>query len=96
MAPDHHRRQTLPGTDFVLGNSLFDRAVFAIGIDGKVTRQLIVEILATVGSDARKITIQELGVLLPEVDRRLRLLLPPAAAGRSIARLRKLVLEWEE
>jgi hypothetical protein len=96
MASDLHRRQTLPGTEDVLGNGLFHRAAYAIGMDGAISRQLIVDILSAVGSGAHKLTIHELGAVLPEVDRRLRLLLPPDAANRSIARLRKLVLDWEE
>jgi hypothetical protein len=83
-------------TSYVGGNTLFDRAVFAIGLDGALTRQLLSGVIASVGSSPKDVTPDELGALLPEIESRLRLLAPADQARKSVARLRDMLLRWAD
>src|SRR5258708_3755813 len=83
-------------SSYVGGNTLFDRAVFAIGLDGALTRQLLSVVIAQVGSSPKDVTPDELGALLPEIESRLRLLAPADQARKATARLREMLLKWAE
>ena len=89
-------KETLAVTSYVTGNTLFDRAVFAIGLDGALTRQLLASAISSVGSSPKEVTPDELGALLPEIESRLRLLVPGEQAQKSTARLRDMLLKWVE
>ena len=89
-------KKTIAVTSYVGGNTLFDRAVFAVGLDGALTRQLLAGVIATVGSTPKNVTPDELGALLPEIESRLRLLAPADQAKKSTARLRDMLLKWAE
>jgi hypothetical protein len=79
--------------DAVEGNVLFEKAVAAIGLDGSTTRWLCVSVLNTIGSRPQSLTPEELGNLLPEVDRRLRKLVPEAQADAAMKRLYCVLFE---
>lgn len=94
MAPKD-REATQPFLLHSGGNELFHRAIFAIGMNGIAASTMLAETLETVGSSPSSVTIDELGALMGEIERRLRLLLPPEQAGRAIAGLRNMVMRWE-
>jgi len=73
--------------DLVHGNALFENAVAAIGLDETTTRSLFASVLKTIGTKPLHLTPDELGNLLPEIDRRLRKLLPDAQADVAMKRL---------
>jgi hypothetical protein len=77
----------------VSGNPLFERAVTAIGLDGNTTRWLLVSVLSTVGCAPDALTPDELGHLLPEVDRRLRLLIKEPEADAAMKRLYNVMFD---
>ncbi len=79
--------------DAVKGNALFEKAVAAIGLDDATTRWLCVSVLNTIGTKPQELTPDELGNLLPEVDRRLRKLLPDAQADVAMKRLYRVLFE---
>jgi hypothetical protein len=83
---------TVP-TSSTTGNLLFERAVAAIGLDTNTTRWLFVSVLNTIGAHAEKLTPDELGLLLPEIDRRLRKLVPDDQADGAMKRLYRLMFE---
>jgi hypothetical protein len=78
------------------GNELFEKAVAAIALDELTTRWLLVSVLRTIGARPQTLTPDELGVLLPEVDRRLRQLTQPEQADRGMACLRRALMGWQE
>ena len=70
--------------DEAKGNALFEKAVAAIGLDEGTTRWLLASVLNTVGSTPARLTPDELGVLLPEIDRRLRKLVRDAQVNQAL------------
>ena len=79
--------------DAVKGNALFEKAVAAIGLEDATTRWLCVSVLNTIGTTPQKLTPEELGNLLPEVDRRLRKLVQEAQADAAMKRLYRVLFE---
>jgi hypothetical protein len=75
------------------GNELFERAVAAIGLDEGTTRWLLVAVLSTIGVSPETLTPDELGLLLPEMDRRLRLLLKEPQADAAMKRLYNVLFD---
>ena len=84
--------RTVP-IDAVKGNPLFEKAVTAIGLEETTTRWLCVSVLNTIGTTPQKLTPDELGNLLPEVDRRLRKLVQEAQADAAMKRLYRVLFE---
>jgi hypothetical protein len=78
------------------GNTLFEKAIAAMGLDEGTTRWLAMSALNTIGATPSKLTPEELGNLLPEFDRRLRKLLPDAQADTAIKRLYRVLFEQAE
>jgi hypothetical protein len=83
---------TVP-VDAVKGNALFEKAVAAIGLDDTTTRWMCVSVLKTIGTRPEDLTPEELGNLLPEVDRRLRKLVQEAQADAAMKRLYRVLFE---
>jgi hypothetical protein len=75
------------------GNPLFESAVAAIGLDEGTTRWLLVAVLSTIGVSPEALTPDELGLLLPEMDRRLRLLLKEQQADAAMKRLYNVLFD---
>jgi hypothetical protein len=92
---DSKRMPTVP-IDAVKGNALFEKAVVAIGLDDATTRWLFSSVLKTLGTTAVALTPEELGNLLPEVDRRLRKLLQDAQADAAMKRLYRVLFDQAE
>jgi hypothetical protein len=80
----------------VKGNALFEKAVAAIGLDDATMRWLLASVLNTIGSTPARLTPDELGGLLPEVDRRLRNLVQDTQADRALKRLYRVFFEQAE
>ena len=87
--------RTVP-IDAVQGNPLFEKAVTAIGLEDATTRWLCVSVLNTIGATPQKLTADELGNLLPEVDRRLRKLVREPQADAAMKRLYRVLFEQAE
>jgi len=92
---DKQHRDTVP-ISAVIGNALFEKAVAAVGFDEGTTRWLFVSALNTVGARPLLLTPEELGNLLPEVDRRLRKLVPEDQADAALKRLYRVLFELAE
>jgi len=75
----------------MVGNPLFEQAVEAIGLDDGTTRWFFVSVLNMIGASPGTLTPDEVGVALPEVDRRLRQLVLAAQADAAMARLYKVL-----
>jgi hypothetical protein len=69
--------------------------VAALGFDDSLMRRLVADALHRVGSSPTRATPQDLGMLMPELERRLLLLAPHERAAPSLARLRRLLLCWD-
>ncbi|HTM21044.1 MAG TPA: hypothetical protein VL172_11065 [Kofleriaceae bacterium] len=74
------------------GNELFSRAVGALGGANSL---ILRDTLKAMGSGPDRLTADELGVALPEIERRVRMLMQPQAASDCMARLRHVLLTWE-
>jgi hypothetical protein len=88
-------KDTVPNADYIAGNPLFDRAVFAIGLDGVTTRMLLREVCMRFKQTPHTLTSNVLSAALLELDARIRLLVPEEIADRAMWRLRQLVLRFE-
>jgi len=87
---------TAPNPILIHGNDLFLRAVFAMGLHGTASGTILSDTLHAMGSSPRHVTIDDLGIALLEVDRRLRMLVQPEAATKAVAGLRHFILKWAE
>ena len=90
---DRDRRKdmaTVP-TSAVAGNPLFEQAIEAIGLDDGSTRWLFVSVLKTLGITPEGMSHDDLGNLLPEIDRRLRKLVQEEQADAAMKRLYRLL-----
>jgi hypothetical protein len=86
----------MPLAEFITGNDVFDRAAYAIGLDATATRHLLRDTFKVIGVTPHDTTIDQLGGLLPELERRLRLLVPPDVADGAMQRLRSMILKWDD
>ena len=89
-------RPTTPLAAFAGGNALFERAVTAVGLNEAFSRRVLSEVFGSIGSSPMEASADELGLLLPEVERRMLLALPFETAAPAMARLRRMLLAWEE
>jgi hypothetical protein len=94
-AADRNDVVTVPIAD-VKGNALFEKAVAATELDDATMRWLLFSALKTIGSTPAKFTPDELGSLLPEIDRRLRKLMQDAQADLSMKRLFHVLFDQAE
>ena len=78
------------------GNPLFEKTVAALALDEGTIRWMLVSVLNTIGSTPQKLNPDELGTLLPEIDRRLRKLVPDTQADPAIRRVYHLLFEHTE
>jgi hypothetical protein len=78
------------------GNALFEKAVAAVGLDDGTTRWLLVAALNTVGVGSMELSPDDLGNVLPEIDRRLRQLVQDVQADAAMKRLYHLIFELAE
>jgi hypothetical protein len=83
--------QTVPFKKSISGNDLFDRAVEG---EDPTLASVLIDTLSLVGAKPESVTPNQLGEVLPEVERRLRLLMEEDHALNVIARLRQLLLGW--
>jgi hypothetical protein len=93
MGDSDPKRLATRTIDAIKGNALFEKAVKAIALDENTTRWTLVSVLNTIGSAPEKLTPEELGNLLPEVDRRLRKLVPDLQADSAMKRLYRVLFE---
>jgi hypothetical protein len=83
-------RETL-AIGVLTGNPLFDKAVAAIGLD--VGKTLMQSVVKTLGVAPAVLTADDLGHLLPEIDRRLRQLVPDEQVDAALKRLYRVLFE---
>ena len=88
-------RPTLPIQRNFGGNLLFERVVAAIGFDGSLIRQTVRDILAHFGISPLEVEPDDVGMVLPEIERKLLLLVPYESARPGLGRLRRLLLCWD-
>ena len=77
------------------GNALFERAVLALGHDAAAMRWMLVSAVNTIGVTPEAMTPDELGNLLPEIDRRLRQLILGEQADEAMGRLYSCLMSWD-
>lgn len=84
--------ETVPFKKSIAGNELFDRVVH----DTEPSlAPILIDTLKLVGSAPEEMTHEQLGDLLPEIERRLRLVTDPEVVRNTLARTRKILLGWE-
>jgi hypothetical protein len=76
-----------------VGNALFEKAVGAMGLDDAAARWMFVSVLNAIGAAPATMTPDELGNVLPEIDRRVRQLVQGAQADQAMARLFKVLFD---
>jgi hypothetical protein len=90
------RATTTPIAAFASGNPLFETAVRALRLNEAFTRRILGQVFASVGTPPDHASADELGLLLPEIERRMLLALPFETAAPAMARLRRMLLSWED
>jgi hypothetical protein len=88
-------RPTVPVSKIVQGNDLFHRALNALGLHGAATMVMLADTLKAMGSSPDLMTLEELGMMLPELERRLLMLVPHEDCRVSMAKLRHMLITWE-
>jgi|SRR5579859_4301197 len=83
---------TVPFKKSIAGNDLFDRAVEG---EDPTLASVLIDTLQLVGASPEQLTPAQLAELLPEIERRLRLILEHDSARAVLGRLRRLVLGWD-
>lgn len=76
------------------GSLVFESAVVVMGLPEQLSRSLLREVLHTVSISEEKLRIEVLGLVMPQVERRLRIYLSSQETSEIMLRLEKLVLEW--
>jgi hypothetical protein len=94
--PDRQLRPTDAMSLHIAGNSLFDRASFAVGLDAQPTRELLLYALQTIRVSPREVTRDDLLSVMSIIEERLTLIARPEIAIPAIGRLRKLLSELTE
>jgi hypothetical protein len=92
---NNHAKRTLEET-VITGNDVFERVSTCIGMDAMASRKLVADVLKPIGSAPLRCTIEEVGALLPEIERRVRLLVRDEIADHAVRRLRRLLLTWDQ
>lgn len=77
------------------GNLLFERTVAALGFDDSLMRRIVADSLHRVGTSPTRATPQDVGMLMPELERKLALIAGHDRAAPGLARLRRLLLCWD-
>jgi len=95
MGGKNSNRPTEVLTGVVVGNKLFESAIKAVGLDPNMIRHVVAGVLTPIGAKPQTLSPDELGVILPSLEEKLRLLVPPDKAHACIAKLRHLLISWE-
>lgn len=77
------------------GNLLFERAILALGFDSTLMSRVLGEVLLRSGTTPMRAGPEDIGFLLPEVERRMLLIAPHERVAPALARLRRLLISWE-
>ncbi len=77
------------------GNALFEAAVCATGLDDAVARRVMTSVVNTIGTYPDELDPDELGLLLPEIERRLGPLAPAERVSGAMQALQHLLLGWD-
>jgi hypothetical protein len=88
-------RPTVPIVASFGGNLLFERVVSSLGFDDSLMRRMVADALHRVGSTPTRATLQDMGLLMPELERRLLLIAPHDRAVPALRRMRRLLLCWD-
>jgi hypothetical protein len=83
---------TVPFKKSIAGNDFFDRAVEG---EDPTLASILIDTLKLVGATPEHLTPAQLSEVLPEIERRLRMLMDEDRARAVIGRLRRLVLGWD-
>jgi hypothetical protein len=81
---------------YVKGNTFFEKTITVVGLDQAMMRWLLASVLNMIGSTPTSLTPDDLGILLPEIDRRLRKLVQPAQADLAMKRIFRVLVEQAE
>ncbi len=74
---------------------VFDSAVAIMGTPEHRSRSILGAVLSTVSISEENLHIQVLGLLLPQVERQLRVHLSPSEISEIMSGLQKLILGWD-
>jgi hypothetical protein len=77
------------------GNLLFERAVGALGFDMTLMSRILGEVLLRSGTTPMRASPDDVGFVLPEIERRMLLLAPHERVAPGLARLRRLLMSWD-
>ena len=83
-------KPTMPRV-FKVGNGLFERLVHGLGMDAAISRTMLSEALASVGSSPIEATRADVERSLPVIERRLRALLADRLAAQRIRKLHEML-----
>jgi hypothetical protein len=83
-------------TELIEGNRVFRGAAVALGLQGHTARLLLHRVLAGAGIGPERVTPEELGSCLPEIEVLVRKLLPPEMAQERMQRLQKFLISIDD
>ncbi len=77
------------------GNLLFERSIGALGLDPTLMSRVLGEVLLRSGTTPMRVSPDDIGFVLPEIERRMLMLAPLERVKPGMGRLRRLILTWE-
>jgi hypothetical protein len=92
--PEDDARRTTRLRDDFHGSPVFDQAAAALGLNELLARKIVWEAARDALVDPFRLTIADVGNLLPEIERRVRLVVHEDLAAAAMARVRQLVFSW--
>ena len=93
MATDEElsRRMTNPEMPRVAGNLFFVQAAGALGLDPAIAKQVLSDVVLAHGIQPSALTREQLRTVLPEVEKRLHLVVNDELTGAIMTALRRFV-----
>lgn len=93
--PVGEERLTKRGRTLARGNPLFEQVAFTLGLDGELARNILADALRLIGASPQLVSLEEMGALLPELERRLQLLLPNhSQCAARVLQVQKMLMHW--
>ena len=74
---------------------MFERSILALGLDVTLMSRVLGEVLLRSGSTPMRASPDDIGLVMPEIERRMLLIAPFEQVSPGLARLRRVLLTWE-
>ena len=78
-----------------VGSLVFESAIVVMGLPEQVSRPLLSGVLSSLNIEEEALRIEVLGLVMPQIDSRLRSYLSPSETGDVMHWLQALIIDWD-